>query len=209
MIGPCDHRFTTSVFAGSEGWDALVDAERPQPVGASDNPLGAGAAASLAAGALFRHIFTDGRIDSGLRLSTYLGDIGASPDDVALPQPWPLGEFLLVGAGAIGNAAVWALTRCPATGTLHVVDDETVDLGKDASLLDDEHGLPQGEQIVDLAPRKLGESHDPPGDRVIRAHKNLSDRAGKITRFAVLARLSSQSLTQRGLRGVAPPNGLG
>lgn len=129
VIGPCENRFPTSVFAGSGGWDALVDNDRPQPIGASDNPFGAGAAACMATGALFRHIFIDGHIDSGLRLSTYLGDIGASPPDLALPQPWPLGELVLVGAGAIGNAAVWALTRSPAAGTVHVVDDETVDLG--------------------------------------------------------------------------------
>jgi hypothetical protein len=129
VIGPCDHRFTTSVFAGSDGWDALIDNERPQRVGTSNNPLGAGAAASLAAGAVFRHVFAEGHIDSGLRLSTYLGNIGASPPDLVLSQPWLLGESVLVGAGAIGNAAVWALTRCPAAGTLHVVDDETIDLG--------------------------------------------------------------------------------
>lgn len=129
IIGPSEYRFATSVFAGSDGWDALVDDQHPQPLGATDNPLGAGAAACLGVGALFRHIFTDGRIDSALRLSTYLGDIGASPGDLGLPDRWPVGEMVLVGAGAIGNAAVWSLARTPAVGIVHLVDDEPVDLG--------------------------------------------------------------------------------
>ena len=40
----------TPVFAGSNGWDALLSLEAPQDVGATRNPFGAGAAACLAVG---------------------------------------------------------------------------------------------------------------------------------------------------------------
>jgi hypothetical protein len=38
-------------------------------------------------------------------------------------------EAALVGAGAVGNGAVWALARVPARGQLHLIDPEPVDLG--------------------------------------------------------------------------------
>src|SRR5258708_5803470 len=40
-------RFATTTFAGSDGWDALLSQQAPQPIGTSDNALGAGAAACL------------------------------------------------------------------------------------------------------------------------------------------------------------------
>jgi hypothetical protein len=127
-VGPTDRRFTTTVFAGSDGWDALIDDTRPQAVGASANPMGAGAAACLAAGAIFRVVFGEGSVDSALRLSAWLGDSGAAPDE-APAENWQIGEVVLVGAGAIGNGAVWALSRAPARGHVHIVDDEPIDLG--------------------------------------------------------------------------------
>lgn len=40
-----------------------------------------------------------------------------------------LGEVVLIGAGAIGNRAAWALSRVNMSGRLRIVDHESVDLG--------------------------------------------------------------------------------
>ena len=40
-----------------------------------------------------------------------------------------VGSFVLAGAGAIGNAAAWALSRTRVEGTIEIVDHESVDLG--------------------------------------------------------------------------------
>jgi hypothetical protein len=52
------------------------------------------------------------------------------PNDVVGGEaPVDIGEAFLVGAGAIGNAVVWALARTPSLrGMLHVIDGESVDL---------------------------------------------------------------------------------
>ena len=40
-----------------------------------------------------------------------------------------MGSIVLAGAGAIGNAAAWALARSDMSGTIEIVDHESVDLG--------------------------------------------------------------------------------
>jgi hypothetical protein len=123
--------FADSVFAGSEGWDALVAAAGHQPTGDSQNPFGAGAAACHAASALFRRIFLpdwQDRVDHALRFSVFRGErIAAGEPGPDLPAAFA-GEVVLVGAGAIGHGALWALRRLPAKGTVHVVDPEQVEL---------------------------------------------------------------------------------
>ena len=77
---------------------------------------------------MFRDQLPGGDIDQDIALSlltyTQQGEQEAEgPDDV------DIGEAHLVGAGAIGNGAVWALARCKdLRGKLHVVDHETIDL---------------------------------------------------------------------------------
>ena len=116
------------VFAGSRDWDALVDASVPQPIHGRANPFGAGAAACLAAANVFRTVFLDGELrDHDLVFSALLREVGPtptlSPRRLALPS-----DSVLVGAGAIGNAAAWALSRAGLTGTMHVVDPEPIEL---------------------------------------------------------------------------------
>jgi hypothetical protein len=44
-------------------------------------------------------------------------------------KPVDLGEIYLVGLGAVGNGALWALARTPElSGVLHLIDHETVEL---------------------------------------------------------------------------------
>lgn len=57
-------------------------------------------------------------------------DLGRDPgpqESAALPSRLPIGETFLVGVGAIGWGAVWALARCPGLdGRLHLIDGESI-----------------------------------------------------------------------------------
>jgi hypothetical protein len=134
------------VYIGSKGWIARASTRKPVRSSATDNPFGAGAAACIAAAAVFRSIFADelgqrdvpelGALtaeDSQADLSLSLLDFGAgSATRVDYPQltgAIDIGETFLVGVGAIGNAAVWALARTPGlTGTLNLIDGEVIEL---------------------------------------------------------------------------------
>ncbi|MBA7465453.1 E2 ligase fold family C protein [Bradyrhizobium sp. CCH5-F6] len=117
---------------GSDGWRALLSRQRPVGSGSTKNPFGAGAAACFGAANVFRRMFADqlprGDLDDliDLSLSTYLQGAGAGSE---LPERCDLGDAYLVGLGAIGNGAVWALSRVPGlAGVLHLVDHENADL---------------------------------------------------------------------------------
>lgn len=123
--------FATSIYAGSDGWDAFIDDSAPVATGQSENPFGAGAAACLAAAGLFRVVFLadwEDHVDRGLRLSTFTGAVGEAGRPAPAIPAAIANEAVLVGAGAIGNAALWALRRAPLAGTLHVVDMEELEL---------------------------------------------------------------------------------
>jgi hypothetical protein len=131
-VGRVEQRFETIFYAGSSGWDGLLSSTRRQPVGDSENPFGAGVAASLAAANVFRRIFlAEWRetADASVRFSA----LHLDRVDRATRGPtgmWQLrDESVIVGIGAVGNASVWALARAPLQGTLHLVDPETIDLG--------------------------------------------------------------------------------
>lgn len=128
-VGALRTPFPTSIYAGASGWDALIDDQKPQRLGETNNPLGAGAAACLASAGIFRHVFGLGPPDQNLRFSTFTQnrvDAATSPPR----RRWRLADdAVLLGVGAIGNAAAWALARSPLEGRLHLVDAEPVDLG--------------------------------------------------------------------------------
>src|SRR5260370_12409044 len=119
-------------FIGSDGWRAKLSSRSPVGSGGSLNPFGAGAAACFAAANLFRTVFADqpegGAADQVIDLSmlTYAqaaADAGPGFDGT------DIGDTHLVGLGAIGNGAIWALARAAGLkGSLHLVDHEEVDL---------------------------------------------------------------------------------
>ncbi|MDQ3817588.1 MAG: E2 ligase fold family C protein [Acidobacteriota bacterium] len=121
------------IYVGSDGWVARVSTKGPVGSGGTDNPFGACAAACFGAANIFRAAFgaylTAGVPDEDLTLSLLDYDPeAAEPPNPSLP-PANLGESYLVGLGAIGNGAVWALKRTPGlSGVLHLVDGEVVDL---------------------------------------------------------------------------------
>jgi hypothetical protein len=116
------------IFIGSNEWNALVGTKEPQTLGSSQNPFGAGAAACLGAANVFRFVFQGGgaSLDEDLVFSVI--------EEEAHHHEQPkltgsIGDIVLVGAGAIGNATGWAFSRLPMPGLLHIVDDQTIDLG--------------------------------------------------------------------------------
>jgi Prokaryotic E2 family C/ThiF family len=116
------------IFVGSKSWNAFVATEGPRAVGNSVNPFGAGAAACLAAANLFRWVFLPENplLDKDLTFSVLKSELSRSDDT---PLAVGLDEIVLVGAGAIGNAAAWAFSRLPLEGVLRIVDHEVIDLG--------------------------------------------------------------------------------
>ena len=129
VVGSARHRPQSAgtVFAGSAGWCARLSMCRPQACGESNNPLGAGVAACLAAATLFRHVFLGG---AGWERDVEFTVPGADQfGDGVVDLAGEVGSLVLAGAGAVGNAAAWALARSEVRGTIEVVDHEAVDLG--------------------------------------------------------------------------------
>jgi molybdopterin/thiamine biosynthesis adenylyltransferase len=120
------------VYVGSDEWTARLSRAAPIGSGKSDNPFGAGAAACFAAANVFRAVFPDqlpgGGPDETIDLSMLTYD-AAGPSSGLDVGTVDLGETHLVGLGAIGNGAVWALSRSRGLhGTLHLVDHEPVEM---------------------------------------------------------------------------------
>ena len=117
-------------YVGSDGWIARLSKSAPVGSGEGGNPLGAGAAACVAAANVFRAVFVQELGDAALdsELATSLLTLRPAPNTANNPAltTVKLDDVHLVGAGAIGNGVLWALSWMPCEGTLHVVDHETV-----------------------------------------------------------------------------------
>jgi hypothetical protein len=141
-----------TIYAGSNGWDALISTKRSVSVGDSSNPFGAGASAALAVANAFRCVFrreSPPQLDENLRLPT----LGRS-SRTQLPRDLDVGDVVLVGVGAVGNAAAWSLARAGLSGRLHLIDAETLDLGNlQRYVLADRSD--EGRPKVDIAARQM------------------------------------------------------
>ncbi len=157
-IGSESSRFETTYFAGSDGWDGLLSMTRPVQTGSSANPFGAGAAACLAVSNIFNHVLSlnpEQHTTADVRLSTFLGEQAETSRSIPNDN-WKLtGDAVLVGVGAVGNAAVWALGQSPANAKIHIVDHELLELSNlqryvMAALVDD------GKPKVDIVAAAFG-----------------------------------------------------
>ena len=113
-----------TVYAGCDGWLARVGTKGPYKTSDVGNPFGAGFAACLAAANLFRFLFLPG--------DTTLLDADASfpPDAASFPglaTSTLTDPLVLVGVGAVGNSASWALARTALIGKIHLVDPQVVE----------------------------------------------------------------------------------
>ncbi|MBB4420774.1 molybdopterin/thiamine biosynthesis adenylyltransferase [Rhizobium leguminosarum] len=151
-------------FLGSDGWIAKFSPEEPVGTAGSNNAFGAGAAACIAASNLFRHIFRDqipgATVDKAVTFSLF----DYAPGSRANPplSDTALDDLFLLGLGAIGNGAVWALSRVPhLQGHLQVVDGEQVDQGN-------------LQRYVLALERDIGQSKVKLAWRYLKAQRNLT-----------------------------------
>lgn len=117
-------------YVGSDKWRARLSMSDPVSSGSSANPFGAGVAACVAVANVFRAVFSNeigsAALDSELDTSVWT----LQATDASSPNP-ELGnvtfeDLHLVGAGAIGHGALWAISKLQCSGVLHVVDPEKV-----------------------------------------------------------------------------------
>lgn len=121
------------VYVGSDGWVARVSTLRPVGSGSGGaNPFGAGAAACLGAANVFRALFAAGLPPGGLDRDAAVSLLDYSTGAAPANPPWrdlDIGLVRLVGLGAIGNGAIWALGRAGGLGgMLDLIDHERVEL---------------------------------------------------------------------------------
>jgi len=119
-------KLADAIFPTSHGWVARLDHAPAQPSG-YDNPYGAGAAAALACAELFRRVFLKTRTEPDFRLS--LLDFGKATGSELPLKSSNLRDVVFAGVGAVGNAALWALSRdTHLKGHLWLVDGEDLTL---------------------------------------------------------------------------------
>ncbi|WP_434714259.1 E2 ligase fold family C protein (plasmid) [Rhizobium sp. YTUHZ045] len=205
-------------FLGSDGWIAKFSAERPVGTGSSNNAFGAGAAACIAASNLFRHIFRDQITGASVDKAVTFSLFDYAPGSRVNPplSDTVLNDLFLLGLGAIGNGAVWALSRVPhLQGHLQVVDGEQVDQGNlQRYVLALERDI--GQSKVKLAWRYLKTQRDLTVDGhsarwqtlpIVRSMQHvaiaLDTAADRIAVQGTLPRWTINSWTQRGDLGVS------
>jgi hypothetical protein len=129
------------IQATAYGWYAAVDTDPPAWNTPPDtgHPLAWLAAAALGVGEVFRAVFAHELGERGRRhpqpggfhLLTAASELTPDRDETgatSIDQPIDVGTTHLVGAGAIGQAVVYALAAIPVTGRLVVIDPETITL---------------------------------------------------------------------------------
>ncbi|MES2680879.1 MAG: E2 ligase fold family C protein [Bacteroidota bacterium] len=121
----------STFYIGSDRWVSKFSTKKPVGSGNSDVPLAAGAAACIGASNIFRHVFkdflSDVEFDNDFSLSLISLSLGEENSDEL--SEMDLGDFILVGFGAIGNGAIWALANAPSLkGQLTIVEPEILEL---------------------------------------------------------------------------------
>ena len=132
VVGGSKTPAVVTVYATSQGWNALVSTRAVANPASTNNPFGAAAAACLAVANVFRAVMLphgEETLDDSLVFS--LRDRSTTRDKAAgnLETQTLSRRDVLVGVGAVGSAAAWCLARAPLEGEFTVVDPERVDLG--------------------------------------------------------------------------------
>jgi hypothetical protein len=115
-----------SIYPKASGWVARLEHARSRRSGPT-NPYSSAAAATFACAELFRRAFLKTPIepDAAVSLLNFDATTGADLEFSGCD----LGQVLFVGAGAVGNAALWTLGRDDQSrGHFELVDAEVVEL---------------------------------------------------------------------------------
>jgi hypothetical protein len=161
VVGGGEPSEPQALYARADGWVARVLLQPSQLPPGPANPYASAAAASLAAGEVFRVIFRDHlpkhREPREVNLS--LLDFGTSSGADEALNPVDFGQVALVGLGAVGNGALWALGRHTSlTGELWLVDPEPLEpsnLQRYVLAMDADVGRPKAE-LADAALVRTG-----------------------------------------------------
>lgn len=115
-----------ALFPTASGWVARVS-HKPSRTDGPPNPYSAGAAAAMACAELFRRIFVKSKAERNVSVSLLNFDKKTGAN--LKLEDTNLGDVLFVGVGAVGNSALWALSRdASIRGQLRLVDAEDVSL---------------------------------------------------------------------------------
>lgn len=119
-------------YLGSKNWTAYFSVKAPVASHDFNNSFGAGAAACFGAANVFREIFKKqlpyGLVDTDFTVSMFSFKKNANPDEDPILDSCAITDTTLAGAGAVGNAFLWALSKLDVAGNLDVVDHQQVDL---------------------------------------------------------------------------------
>jgi hypothetical protein len=131
LIGNVADQQTDVIVPSAEGWVASLHAKVNTKISSLRNPYSSAVAAALAASEIFRKVFVDKipeydrRSDIDVSLLDYSSSTGSN---IPLPDT-SIGEVALVGIGAVGNSAIWALSQhLDLKGTLWLIDPENIEL---------------------------------------------------------------------------------
>lgn len=120
-----------TIYVGSDNWVTALSTMTPVESGDFDNPFGAAAAACFGVASVFRTTFAAQLAGASSQENWRISLLDVDGRTALFNPPVEsvdLGESHLIGVGAIGNAAVWALARAPfLKGTLHLIDNEEID----------------------------------------------------------------------------------
>lgn len=125
-IGIGELKSGSHLFPSASGWVARLTHSQYAGSGPS-NPYSAGAAAAFAAGELFRRIFLNSSLEEDFAIS--LLDFENSTGSHDELHSSNVGDVLFVAAGAVGNAALWALAQDrKRSGHITLIDNEEIEL---------------------------------------------------------------------------------
>jgi hypothetical protein len=120
-----------AVTVSAENWDLFVDTPKAREL-ALANPLTTLAAGCFGVGELFRTVFSrflqTGRNQPTAASLNLLTSKEVSPNLPFLPDELSIRRVHLVGAGAVGQAAVYALNALQLRGAITIVDPETIEV---------------------------------------------------------------------------------
>jgi hypothetical protein len=118
-----------AIAVSASGWNVFIDST-PQTGLTDPEPLAALVASCIGVGELFRSVFAEALGERGRQEprpwsfnAITLGD----PEEIpAVAGEIDLADFIVVGAGAIGQAALYALRASGASGRCEVIDAEPI-----------------------------------------------------------------------------------
>lgn len=120
-----------TIYFGSDNWISKYSISTSKSFGYSSNPIGSGISACIVASNIFRLVFNTiidfKLIDEEFEFSTFSLDNSTRKNPRIDEKIFC--DATLVGVGAIGNGAVWALSKIEhLIGSLSLIDGETISL---------------------------------------------------------------------------------